>query len=90
MVQGFVHQHHSINENKTHRDVAMVLSKEAQELSEQIALLIQQIDEDIEISIQYHQQYRSFYAEAQGMLPEVDKLLANAMSIGNGAPPYEP
>lgn len=89
MVQGFVLQHHNLNESKIRRDIAMQLSREAQELSEQIGLLIEQVDEDIEISIQYHQQYRSFYAESQGMLPEIDKLLETAMTIGNGAPAYE-
>ena len=90
MREGFVYQQHQLGENKTHREIALSLSREALEMSEQILHLIHQIDEDIEISIQFHQQYRSFYAEAQGMLPEVDQLLATAMKIGNGDPSYEP
>lgn len=90
MVQGFVLQNQQLNESKLRREIAMQFSREAQELSAQIALLITQIDEDIEISIQFHQQYRSFYAESQGMLPEIDTLLETAMTIGNGAPAYEP
>jgi len=90
MVEGFSLQHNGLNESQSRRVLALQYSNEAQELSEDINALITQIDDDLEISTQYHQQYRSFYAESRGMLPEVDKLIQSAMTIGNGAPPYEP
>jgi hypothetical protein len=89
MVAGFNNQRESILVCNQTRAAAMESAGAATECSEQIRTYFEQIDEDIEVSLQFEGQYRSFYAESSAMLPEVDQFLQQANRIGEGAPPRE-
>jgi len=89
MVGSFVQQNFQLGESAQTRGLVLELVQKVTELLHQIMELIERVDEDTQRSVQYFQQYRSFYAEAQGMLPDIDQLTGKANKAGNSAP-YNP
>jgi len=90
MVQGFVEQHQNLNECTVRRLATMEEVVKAGEISQKVNEFIEHTTEEVERAYQFYQQYRTFLAEAKGLLPEIDELVNLANSVGKGAPPYEP
>ncbi|MBZ0291581.1 MAG: hypothetical protein K8L99_03345 [Anaerolineae bacterium] len=89
MVKAFGDQHNNLNECEHHRELAVENADTASELSREFNEIIERVDEDIEVAIQFEQQYHSFRSESQRILAEVDPLISQAKEAIQGAPAYE-